>query len=117
LDNGGAEYLITYFGGEVVNMPLTSDKEIAAVLRTLGQPLIVESTLPAEKLHTFSEIPWGRTWLSSHHVTINQEASRCDVDAYAIEPVSAGQIMSVRIARQHARSSNSSIYPTRWILE
>lgn len=87
LANGGADRLLTYFGGEVVYMPLTSDQEVAAVLRTIGQPLIVECALRVGQLHTFSEIPRGRTWLSTYHVTINQGALRCDVDAYTREPV------------------------------
>ena len=110
LDNGGADFLLTYFGGEVINMPLTDDEEIAAVLRTLGQPLIVESALRTQELHTFSEIPWGKTWLSGHHVSINDEASRYDVDAYAIKPISADHILSVRVARQDGS-------PAHWILE
>jgi hypothetical protein len=113
LDDGGADDLLTYFGGEVINMPLTQDEEVAAVLQTLGQPLIVECALSAEALHACSEIPWGRTWLSTYHVSINQDAYGWDVDAYSIEPVPPGQIVSVRVARPCGRS-NSSIHPTRW---
>jgi hypothetical protein len=109
LDNGGADFLFTYFGGEAINMALTDDVEIAAVLRTLGQPLIVESALRTKELHTFSEIPWGKTWLSSHHVSINNEASRYDVDAYAIEPILTDHIVCIRVARQHSS-------PGRWRL-
>lgn len=98
LDNGGADDLLTYFGGEVINMPLTQDEEIAAVLRTIGQPLIIECALAAERLHTFSEIPWGKTWLSSYHVTLNYTAQQFDVDAYLEESVSPSQIVSIRPA-------------------
>jgi len=114
LDNGGADRLLTYFGGEVVYMPLTEDKEIAAILQTIGQPLIVECVLAAERLRTFSVIPWGTIWLSSYHVTVNRDALQNDMDAYSEEPVSVSQIVSIRVAVPRGVESDSDILPTRW---
>jgi len=99
LRDGGADRLLTYFGGESIYMPLTQDGGIAAVLQTIGEPLIVESELDAGRLHTFSEIPWGKIWLSSYHVAVNREAQQHDVDAYLIESVPADQIITVRVAK------------------
>ena len=103
LDNGGADRLLTYFGGEQVYMPLTNDEEIAAVLQTIGEPLIVESELATRKLHTFSEVPWGTIWLSSYHVSVNKEAIQHDVDAYLLESVLPSCIVGIRPAAPRRR--------------
>jgi hypothetical protein len=111
LENGGADDLLTYFGGEIVNMPLTGDEEIAAILRTLGQPLVVEAALSPKNLHVASEIPFGRTWISTYHVNVNRAALQHDVDAFTTEQVSAEQIVCVRVAHQ------DSALPSRWTLK
>ena len=99
MEDGGADTLLTFFGGESIYFPLMEDDEIAAVLRTIGQPLIVEATLPATKLTTtFAEIPWGRIWLSTYHVSVNNEARPHDVDAYVMEPVPRNNIVSINNA-------------------
>ena len=103
LDNGGANRLLTYFGGEQVYMPLTNDKEIAAILQTIGEPLIVESELAPRRLHTFLEVPWGTIWLSSYHVSVNKEAMRRDVDAYLLESVPPSCIVEIRAAAPRRR--------------
>ena len=99
LEDGDADRLLTFFGGESIYMPLTEDDEVAAVLRAIGQPLIVKAKLPGTKLHTFSEIPWGRVWLSTYHVSVNKEAQQHDVDAYVLEPVPRDQIVSIDVVR------------------
>lgn len=97
LKGRGADRLLAYFGGESIYMPLTQNNEIAAVLKTIGQPLIVEVELQADKLHTFSNIPWGTIWLSSYHVSVNQKAQQHDVDAYVMEPVMPANIVSISV--------------------
>jgi len=98
LRDGGAERLLSYYGGEVVFMPLTEDEDedVAEILRGIGEPLVVECALDAGLLHTFSDAPWGRVWLSSHHVAVNPEAVRFDVDAYQKVSVEPARILSVR---------------------
>ena len=100
LRDGGADRLLTYFGGESIYMPLTQDEEISAVLKTIGEPLIVESELDAGKLRTFSEIPWGKIWVSSYHAAVYRKASQFDVDGYLTEPVPANRVVAVRVAKQ-----------------
>lgn len=95
LDNGGAERLLTYFGGEQVYMPLTEDRQIAAILRTIGEPLIVECELNPASLHTYSQTPWGAIWLSSYHVRVNKEAMQHDVDSYLQESVLPSRILRI----------------------
>ena len=99
LSDGGADRLLTYFGGEVVYMPLTQDEEIATILRTIGQPLVAECELGAERLHTFSQNPWGSIWLSSYHVAVNSSARQHDVDAYLQEPVLPHNLVRICIAQ------------------
>jgi hypothetical protein len=99
LENGGADDLLTYYGGEIINMPLTQDEEIATVLRTIGEPLIVECALETQSLYPFcrSEIPWGEIWLSSYQVTINPDAQQFDIDAYQEQPVPPSHVVSIYV--------------------
>lgn len=104
LGDGGADRLLTYFGGEVIYMPLTRHRDIAAVLRRIGRPLIVECALDPRKLQTFCEIPWGKIWLSTYHAELNGKARRVDMDAYSEEPISVEQIISINVASRIGRS-------------
>lgn len=99
LGNGGADDLLNYYGGEIINMPLTLDEDIAAVLRTIGEPLIVECALETQGLHPFgmSDIPWGKIWLSSYHVALNPVAQQFDVDACQEQPVPPSQVASISV--------------------
>jgi hypothetical protein len=95
LGDGGATDLLKYYGGEVVNMPLCDDHDIAEVLKTIGQSMVVECALNAAELTTFSEIPWGSVWLSSYHVVRNSEAHQHDVDAFQQGSIGPDQIVSI----------------------
>lgn len=99
LGNGGANDLLNYYGGEIINMPLTQDEDIATVLRTIGEPLIVECALETQRLHPFglSDIPWGKIWLSSYHVAVNPNAQQFDVDACQEQPVPPSQVVSISV--------------------
>jgi len=95
LKNAGADDLLAYFGGESIYMPLIDNAEIAAVLESIGQPLIVQCALEAEKLTTYCEIPWGKIWLSTYHLIVNHDASQFDQDASQEQPVPPSQIVSI----------------------
>lgn len=99
LSNGGAHPLLTYFGGEVVNMPLTNDEEIAAILQTIGESLVIECELEPEKLRASCENPWGSTWLSSYHVAVNPRAHRHAAEAHLLEPLLPSNLVGIRIAQ------------------
>ena len=53
LTGGDADDLLAYYGGENINMPLTQDEEIANIVRTIGEPLIIQCALDARSLHAF----------------------------------------------------------------
>ena len=95
LVEGGADRLLTYFGGENIYMPLTRDPAIAEILRGLGKPLIVACILDARKLITYSLNPWGKIWLSAYHTNINNEALQFDVDADFQEDVPPNKIFRI----------------------
>src|SRR5207302_1047613 len=97
LKGSGAEDLLTYYGGEVVYFPICDDPEIGVVLKTIGQPMIVECDLNPADLTTFSEHAWGKIWLSSYHVTVNPDAHQHDVDAYLQSSVRPAQISSIQL--------------------
>lgn len=97
LHDGGADPLLAYFGGETIYMPLKRDVEVASILQTIGQPLVIECILATDNLHTFSEHPWGRIWLSTYHTTINPDSHQCDVDAYIRERLPPTRIASINV--------------------
>ena len=53
LEDTGAEWLLKYYGGEVVNFPLCDDPELKGILEAIGQPMIVECVLNPAELTTF----------------------------------------------------------------
>lgn len=93
LENGGASRLLTYFGGEQIYMPLTEAREIGAILKTFGEPMIVRCSLDPSNLKTFSEYPWGKIWLSTYHRSRNPNAHQFDVDAYQTQAVLPADIV------------------------
>jgi hypothetical protein len=97
LEETGAEYLLEFFGGEVVNFPLCDDPELREILKTIGQPMIVECDLNPAELKPYYEYPWGKIWLSSYHVTLNSNARRCDQDGTQKTSVRPKQIHSIQV--------------------
>jgi hypothetical protein len=95
LNNGNAENLLKYYGGEVVYFPLIQDHEIEEILTTLGDPLLVECLLKPIYIETSHDIPWGKIWLSSYHISLNPDADQFDIDAYQKVAVRPDQIKSI----------------------
>jgi hypothetical protein len=93
----GAEYLLTYYGGEVIYAPICDNLEIGNVLKTIGQPMIIECVLNPAELTTFSEHPWGKVWLSSYHLKVNPNAHQFDADAYKQDSIDPTQINSIQV--------------------
>lgn len=94
---GGAEPLLAHYGGEVVYMPFSRDEEIEEILRSLGDPMIVECALRTDSVRTFCEYPWGRTWLSSYHCSVNPDAFQWDVDLFTEVGVPPDSILRIEI--------------------
>jgi hypothetical protein len=93
----GAEDLLTYYGGEVIYAPICDDPEIGEILKTIGQPMIVECILNPAELTTFCDYPLGKIWLSSYHVTLNPNARQFDQDGFQENSVRPEQIHSIQI--------------------
>jgi hypothetical protein len=104
LETGGARPLLTFFGGESIYKPLMQDAEIATVLRNIGEPLIIECELPARELVTFTQTPWGKTWLSSYHISVNTQARQYDVDAYIERSVLPANLVAIAPLANYQRS-------------
>jgi hypothetical protein len=115
LVDGGADRLLTYFGGEVVYMPLTEDKAIAAVLEEIGEPLVVRCILAPERLVTFwPDIPWGTTWLSTYHRARNRNALRLDLDIYSEHSILPSQLARIDVPVRCSELSGSGRRSERW---
>jgi hypothetical protein len=98
LTEGGAQRLLSYFGGEAVYMPLCSDEEIAQILCQIGRPLVVECDLDTSKLIAFGEYPWSQVLLSSYHRTINRNAHVFDLDCRMLESLPPDRVIRIHEA-------------------
>jgi hypothetical protein len=98
LDNGGADRLLTYYGGEQVYLPIRELPGIGETLRSIGQPLIVQCELVPTGLHAFIEHPWGSIVTSSYHRLVNPKAQptkHSDQDGWQSVSVPPGRILEV----------------------
>ncbi|GAB5520194.1 MAG: hypothetical protein RhofKO_24450 [Rhodothermales bacterium] len=97
MQEGGAESLLGYYGGESIYMPFKMDSEIAAILQNIGEPMIVECALNSSKLNTFTDLAYGRVWLSAYHTSVNPHAHPFDVDVYCSYPILPHNILAIHI--------------------
>jgi hypothetical protein len=96
----GAKPLFTYFGGEAIYMPLVEISNIGEKLRSLGAPVVVETSLDPQELRTFSEFPLATNSLSLYHRTINPDACIHAREGYLKRDVSRDEI--VRVTRRES---------------
>ena len=80
LRDGGAQPLLSNFGGEQVYMALQECNAITQKIRRIGEPLIVKCTLDPSQIKTFTSRPWGKIGVSTFHCSINSNALRFDQD-------------------------------------
>ena len=78
-------------------MPFINDPEIKGVLQSIGKAMVVECSLQTASVRTYCENPWGRTWLSSYHCSVNPEAFHWDVDLYTQELVPPSAILNIEV--------------------
>ena len=97
LRNGDAEPLLRNYGGEVVYMPFSQDRELSEILGSIGEPLVILCNLDTGNLSTFSTHPWGKVWLSSYHLRVNTDAYQTDLDVYVGSPVLPEQIINIEV--------------------
>ncbi len=96
LKNGGATALLDHYGGEVIYMPFTRDKEIAAILHSIGESMIVECALDTSRLSRFSGMPWGKVWLSTYHCSVNPGAHQQDYDVFSSSSIPASDVIAIQ---------------------
>jgi len=98
LRGSGTDRLLGHFGGEVVYKAFREHSEIASVLASIGEPLVVTCAVPAYRASTTRRYPWGSVWLSAYHRTLNANAEVMDCDCWLLESVPPERIIRV----QHA---------------
>jgi hypothetical protein len=82
LNNGGAELLLKYYGGEQIYFPLFKLPTIEKKLREIGKPMILKCCLNPNEINTYIENSWGKIIVSSYNRTINSNANVVDQDGY-----------------------------------
>ncbi len=97
LADGGADRLLTHYGGESIYMPLTELTDVAEVLRSIGTPMVVECSLDPHELRFLIDRPCGTVWLSSYHCMVNPNANQHDLDVYSTKSIPPSWIRSIKI--------------------
>ena len=92
LENGGAELLLKYYGGEQVYIPLFDLSSIGEKLTKIGKPMILKCTLDPNDIMTFIENPWGKIIVSSYSRKINPNTYQIDQDGYQKKGVKSEKI-------------------------
>ena len=92
LQNGGAELLLNYFGGEQIYFPIYGLPQFGEKLKQIGTPMILKCILNPNDINTFIEYPWGKITVSSYHRIKNPEAHVVDQDGYQKVNVKAANI-------------------------
>lgn len=62
---GSVGYLYGFYGGEAVNMPLTEESDIMAILAEIGRPLVVSCALDPSDLRPPYNNDYGRALVSA----------------------------------------------------
>ena len=92
LSNGGADWLLKYYGGEQVYFCLIGIPSIDEVLTSIGTPLIAKCELNPSDISTYIDRPWGSIAVSSFHRHINPDADQVDQDGLLAGGVSPDRI-------------------------
>jgi hypothetical protein len=95
LDNRGSESLLAYFGGEAIYWPLKQYEDLAAILRSIGEPLVVTCELDPSELAPASLLDWGKVWLSTFHRSVRSDAYLVDRDAKLRRSVLSHEVLGI----------------------
>jgi len=109
VDESGTKYLFAYFGGEAVSMPIRDGISIAEKLRAIGAPVVVETSVDPNDIHTFSQVPFAINSLSIFHQSVNPEATIHGREGYLSRNVSPSEIVAVT-PKDRFFSTHSSNY-------
>jgi len=91
--SSGTETLFRYFGGESIFKPLLQKNSIATKLEEIGQPVIVEVSLPGDSVNARYEM--AITVLSHHHAKIRDDAYPYQSEACLRQAVPPEDIVKV----------------------
>lgn len=97
LNNGGAEDLLKYYGGEQVYLPLLPLVKIRKKLEKIGIPMILKCKLNPNDITTSIENPWGKIAVSKYHRIVNPAAILEDQDGYQSVGLSPDKIEIIRL--------------------
>lgn len=92
---GSVGYLHQYYGGEAVNMPLTNESDIMAVLAQIGRPLVVCCSLDSARIRPPYDNDCGRALISAYHIVTNHDAEWAGYSTFQAGPVLPGQILEI----------------------
>jgi hypothetical protein len=92
LNNGGADLLLKYYGGEQVYFCIVELPGVGEKLSSIGQPLIVKCALLPAEVRTSIDYPWGSIALSAYHRRLNHGAYQTDQDGRQSVPVPPDRI-------------------------
>jgi hypothetical protein len=92
LNNGGADLLLKYYGGEQVYFCIDELGGVGEKLSSIGQPLIVKCALLPAEVRTSIDYPWGSIAVSAWHRRLNPGAYQTDQDGCQSVPVPPDRI-------------------------
>lgn len=89
----GTETFFRFFGGEAIFMPLRHDAPVASKLQAIGQPVVVEVSLPGDGLT--ARYSMELAVLSQYHRTIRPDAYPYQAEAQMNQAVPAKDVICV----------------------
>lgn len=93
--HGGAELLLSTYGGEQIYFPLIDLESVMVKLRLIGMPMLVSCAVNTADIKTYTISPWGKIIFSTYHNLLNPQAMLTDVDAYVTKPISPKNIIQI----------------------
>jgi hypothetical protein len=107
LKNGGAEFLLKYYGGEQVYNPIYEIEGINDKLQCIGTPMILKCILNPKDLYTYIQNPWGSIAVASYHRLLNPNAFVIDQDAHQSTQVFPDNIEIIKFKNEYSTDYNS----------
>lgn len=103
LRNGGADNLLSNFGGEQVYWTIKHKPIFRDIIKSFGESLVIKCRLDPNYLCQPDLEDLGKVVISSYHVLIHPEAQLVDFDGFQEIPVLPSDILSVCSARRFAQ--------------
>lgn len=94
--DGGADNLLTYFGGEAVYMPFRDGTPIAKKLSEIGNSVVVEAAITPDDLTTFTDNALAKNSFHLFHRYLNPEVVLSGYEGYISRDIPPQDIIQVR---------------------